>query len=99
MGTQAMQRQSHRDSHTVPGEEISLDTLRFFLTTTGAALEGVRGWDDVSEYARGCLSDRSNETAEEGKLEVKKNSAGTMNLYLCSNCTLLNNIYKQWVAQ
>ena len=74
VGTQAMQRQSHRDSHTVPGKEISLDT-------------------------RGCLSDRSNETAEEGKLEVKKNSAGTMNLYLCSNCTLLNNIYKQWVAQ
>ena len=29
---------------------------------------GVRGWDDVSEYARGCPSDRSNETAEEGKL-------------------------------
>jgi len=43
VGTQAMQRQSHRDSHTVPGKEISLDTLRFFLTTTGAALEGVRG--------------------------------------------------------
>jgi hypothetical protein len=42
-GMWAAAQAMRKGSHAVPNEEISLDTLRFFLTTTGVAMEGEGG--------------------------------------------------------